>query len=260
MTRFWNRNADTPWGFAIYRTVYTEQSSQVWKDVVEKLESYLFYSVKRDIEVKARDMYDELEDTYGSVLFNDASQFDGMSIDRVRRHWLAMQGRKVDPDPDSDADDDDDDDDDDDKVEKSKDDENGEAEFEISQEEIEDFRADHTNLEFCILIDEEVLQSILSAPATPKEAAKIFPKKWFESIGYVKVVDQQSGPGSSHDYPGWMTVDLTCLWEIYGMDDLESQYPYEDPRTGKRIVYTGIPPTDPTREYHYGGVSLGRAM
>jgi hypothetical protein len=226
----------------------------VWNDVIEKLESYLFYSVKRDIEVKARDLYDELEDTYGSVIFNDANIFDRMSIDRVRRHWLAMQGIR------GNADDDDDDDDDDDNEEERKDDENDEEkdDFEISEEEIADFRADHTNLTFCILIDEEVLQSILSAPATPKEAAKIFPKKWYESIGYVKVVDLQSGPGSSDDYPGWMTVDLTCLWEIYGWHDLESQYPYKDPRTGKRIVYTGVPPSDPTREYHFGGVSLGR--
>ncbi|PCG93360.1 Hypothetical protein PENO1_083970 [Penicillium occitanis (nom. inval.)] len=234
MSRFWYRNADTPWGYAIYRTVYTEQSSQVWYDVIGKLESYLFYSVKRDIEVKAREMYDELEDTYGSVLFNDASIFDGMSIDQEEEQ----------------------------EEEERKDDKNDEEEdeFNIPEEEIADFRADNTNFTFCVLIDEEVLQSILAAPATPKEAAKIFPKKWFESIGYVKVVDRQSGPGSSDDYPGWMTVDLTCLWEIYGMDDLESQYPYEDPRTGKRIVYTGVPPTDPTREHHFGGVSLGHAM
>lgn len=57
-----------------------------------------------------------------------------------------------------------------------------------------------------------------------------------------------------------ITVDVTCLWEIYRTGDLESQYPYEDPRTGKRIVYTGIPPTDPTSEYHYGGVSLHGVM
>jgi hypothetical protein len=229
--------------------------------VIGKLESYLFYSVKRDIEVKAREMYDELEDTYGSVLFNDASIFDGMSIDRVRRHWLAMQGRKVNS-GDDDNDDDNEEEEEEQEEEERKDDKNDEEEdeFNIPEEEIADFRADNTNFTFCVLIDEEVLQSIMAAPATPKEAAKIFPKKWFESIGYVKVVDRQSGPGSSDDYPGWMTVDLTCLWEIYGMDDLESQYPYKDPRTGKRIVYTGVPPTDPTREHHFGGVSLGRAM
>lgn len=207
-------------------------------------------------------MYDELEDTYGSVLFNDASIFDGMSIDRVRKHWLAMQGRKVNSGDDDDGDDEEEEEEEEDEEKEIEDDENDEEEdeFNILEEEIADFRADNTNFTFCILIDEEVLQSILGVPATPREAAKIFPKKWFESIGYVKVVDRQSGPGSSDDYPGWMTADLTCLWEMYGMVDLESQYPYEDPRTGKRIVYTGVPPTDPTREYHFGGVSLRRAM
>jgi hypothetical protein len=210
--------------------------------VIEKLESYLLWHLDKDREAE------ELEEDYRSVIFDDASKFDGMKIRRVRRHWCAMRGDEVDFYDECYNSDDEEDDSDDDK-----------DEYEATEEEIKAFRANNTKFRCCILIDDEVLQSILNAPATPKEASKIRPKE-FESIGYVKVVDLQSGPGSGADYPGWMTVDLTCLWYIYGLDDLEAEYPYKDPKTGKRIVYTGDLPSDPTIEYHFGGVPFVSIM
>lgn len=34
------------WGFAIYRTVYTPQSDELWSSVLEKLETYIELSCK----------------------------------------------------------------------------------------------------------------------------------------------------------------------------------------------------------------------
>jgi hypothetical protein len=212
--------------------------------VIEKFESYLLYSVKRDVEVRARGIFDELGETYSSVIFDDARKFEGMSIRHVRRHWLEMKDEECEDDEDGESDDE--------SSECSHEDEDeGEQE-----EERERFLSKNTKFECCILIDDEVLQSILDAPATPEEAHKNGPKSPFESIGYVKIVDQQHGPDFSEDYPGWMKVDLTCLWDLYQLDDLESQYPYEDPKTGERLVYTGGPPMDPSAELTIGGIRV----
>jgi hypothetical protein len=193
--------------------------------VIETFESYLLYSLDRDYDAE------ELEEDYRSVIFDDASKFDGMKIRRVRRHWCAMGGDDVDFYDPSHVNDEEE------EEEEEEDSDDDKDEYEATEEEVKAFRANNTNSE-CILIDDEVLQSILNAPATPEEARKM-PSAWLKDVGYVKVVDQQSGPGSGDNYPGWMRVALTSLWYVYGLDDLEAQYPFKDPKTGKRIVYTG---------------------
>lgn len=206
--------------------------------MIEKFEEYLLHGLDRDYEAE------ELEEDYESVIFDDASKFDGMKIRRVRRHWSAMQGDEVDfYDPIHENDEEEEDSDDD------------KDEYEVTEEEIKAFCASNTNRNCCILIDDEVLQSILNAPDSPKKAKKMVSD--FKSIGYVKVVDRTPGPSDGGDYPGWMRVDLTCLWKIYVDDELEHLYPYKDPKTGKRLVCTGGLPRNPEEKFFFNGVALG---
>lgn len=155
------------------------------------------------------------------VVFNDRTKFDGMTLRQVRMDFRKKLGL---PAVDEDEDEDDASDD-------------GHEGWTLPGD---------IKFECCILIDTEVLQSIMNAP-TPKEAenaaAEMGPQ---HCVGYVKAVDQVSGPQSGESYPGWMKVDLTCLWDLYYIDDLESQYPYPDIETGEVPPYMGTPPIDPT--------------
>jgi hypothetical protein len=228
--------------------------------VIEKLESYLLFSVEKDPEVKARESLDELEEAYNLQIFDDARKFDEMSITHVRRHWLKVMGAwDVDREDEFWTEEEEvgqqDGNGEGGKTRKREDDEDEEEKEEEEEDEEEGSLCEKTNFYCCILIDEEVLESILNAPATPQEADKLS-IDFFESVGYVKIIGRQSGPEEGDRYPGWMKVDLTCLWSLYDQDDLETQYPYEDAKTGDAFVYTRNPPMNPET---WGDGTLGPA-
>lgn len=91
--------------------------------------------------------------------------------------------------------------------------------------------------EFCIMIDEEVFQSILNAP-DPKEVTKVHPNG---IVGYVKVITTYKEAQRGEFWPGWGKADLRWFWWLYNTDELEREFqmPGRDSPELASYIYNG---------------------
>ncbi|KAJ5897088.1 uncharacterized protein N7473_006487 [Penicillium subrubescens] len=79
-----------PWGFIIYRTVYTPESDRLWSACLDKIEG----SVRRDIDEsgeKYADQYPEriLKETFKNVILEDRECWDFASVEQIRADFIA---------------------------------------------------------------------------------------------------------------------------------------------------------------------------
>lgn len=86
ITRSFDRS--WPWGYMIYRTVYTPQSDECWSAAMAKLDRYMHHSIDANAG-KDGDPYPErlIHESYRNVVLHDKDQFDGASIEQVREHF-----------------------------------------------------------------------------------------------------------------------------------------------------------------------------
>ncbi|KAF7183023.1 hypothetical protein CNMCM7691_002767 [Aspergillus felis] len=93
-----------PWGFFIYRTVYTPESDHVWSACLEKIDRYVHW----EIDHVDGDRYAGAEDHgfperlvhegYKNVILEDKERWDGASIEQIRedfKNLVASRGGEI---------------------------------------------------------------------------------------------------------------------------------------------------------------------
>lgn len=84
-------NQSWPWGFVIYRTVYTPESDAQWSAALDKFDRYIYDEVSAEVEKtrQPRDPYPAklVREGYRNVIFSDKDRFNGASIQQIREHF-----------------------------------------------------------------------------------------------------------------------------------------------------------------------------
>ncbi|KAJ6003013.1 hypothetical protein N7451_005560 [Penicillium sp. IBT 35674x] len=80
-----------PWGFVIYRTVYTAESDRLWSTYLVKIDRYVQCSIgqiNKD-EFLAGDRFPKkfVQQTYRNLVFEDRQRWDGGSLDQIREDF-----------------------------------------------------------------------------------------------------------------------------------------------------------------------------
>lgn len=90
---------DRYWGWVVYRTTFTAESKQLFKNAVHKLDGYIGSSARvntqRDVGTESGDayLYHMLMAKYQNIILEDPT-LDQASFDNLRTHfspWLASQ-------------------------------------------------------------------------------------------------------------------------------------------------------------------------
>ncbi|KAJ5461185.1 uncharacterized protein N7458_002737 [Penicillium daleae] len=177
-----------PWGFVIYRTVYTAESDRLWSSCLAKIDRYVHWSIGNFYEKRYPDSdpFPEkfVQETYKNLVFADRERWEGASLEQIR------------------------------------------ADFKQYSESLGMEDGSHIPWsQACLVIDESCLNSIVSAFEDPEESANWGgPQRGFviEKGGYIMLkpfvvmVDPTFEPGESYDtpgYQGYMRVELDDIWE-----------------------------------------------
>lgn len=97
-------------------------------------------------------------------------------------------------------------------------------EAELAVELGDDALAGEVTDSYCLLIDDEVFQSILNAP---EPADRL---KWEYGEHYVKIVTIYEKSLRNKHWPGWGRVDFRLLWWLRDHDEIERWAPVPDPQ------------------------------
>ncbi|KAJ5196518.1 hypothetical protein N7449_006997 [Penicillium cf. viridicatum] len=102
----WLHHTEPTWGYTIYRTTYTPQSHAAFPRVVDLTTKYMkdkfyedyesYFRFSPDANEFKRAPFDEMWAHHKPRVIEDASQFDGTSIDHARDHfkaWATDQGK-----------------------------------------------------------------------------------------------------------------------------------------------------------------------
>ncbi|KAF7173063.1 hypothetical protein CNMCM6106_007190 [Aspergillus hiratsukae] len=179
-----------PWGYMIYRTVYTAESDELWPIAMEKLTQIMDYSIESDLYAEIRHKKPEdpepdptaerlVKESRKDVIFSDKKFWDGAGIEQVRQHFAdylrASKGRG------------------------------------------------YGRFEGCLIIDERSLKSIVASPVFRRGEA---PQRHGQPYGFVGMIDGRY-PETRYEpkYTGFMRVELPCLWPLYA--ELTSKYMWE---------------------------------
>lgn len=89
-----------PWGYMIYRTVYTAESDELWPIAMDKLAQIMNDSIESELDADTdSDSTAErlVKESHKDVIFSDKRFWDGASIEQVRQHFAeylhASKGR-----------------------------------------------------------------------------------------------------------------------------------------------------------------------
>ncbi|KAJ5117410.1 hypothetical protein N7448_011042 [Penicillium atrosanguineum] len=95
----WLKRVEPTWGFTIYRTIYTPESDAAFTEVVDTITAYVkneFYKTYESLRENPRigdkadiAVFDELWAAYKPRVMDDATQFNGLSIDQLRIQFEA---------------------------------------------------------------------------------------------------------------------------------------------------------------------------
>lgn len=79
-----------PWGFIIYRTVYTPESDQVWSACLDQINSCVRWAIDQH-GAKYADQTPEriLKETFKNVILQDQGRWDGSSVEQIRADFIA---------------------------------------------------------------------------------------------------------------------------------------------------------------------------
>ncbi|KAJ5651744.1 hypothetical protein N7507_009170 [Penicillium longicatenatum] len=84
------REIKWPWGFIIYRTVYTPQSDKIWSACLEKIEESVRYEIDRHGKEYADKTPERiLKETLKNVILEDRERWDGASVKQIRADFIA---------------------------------------------------------------------------------------------------------------------------------------------------------------------------
>ncbi|KAL4745632.1 hypothetical protein BDW72DRAFT_186367 [Aspergillus terricola var. indicus] len=174
-----------PWGYIIYRTVYTSESDKQWPLALKKLDWALDYGIDSDLDSAKRKLEDMtsntdpepesmpeqlIKESRKHVVFSNKKFWDGASIEQIRAHFKqylrASKGRG------------------------------------------------YGRFEGCLMIDEHSLKSIVAASSPRPRLGE----------GFVGMVDGRypEETGNELGYKGFMRVFISSLWFFYGESETQS--------------------------------------
>ncbi|KAL4778888.1 hypothetical protein BJX76DRAFT_352238 [Aspergillus varians] len=167
-----------PWGYIIYRTVYTPESDEQWPLALKKLDAALDRGIDLGLNAESKrsangvepDSTPErlLKESRRHVVFSDKDSWDGASVERIRVHFkeylAASKGRG------------------------------------------------YGRFEGCLVIDKRSLKSIIAAsnprPRLGEGFVGMVDGRYPEETG--------PGRGADPGYKGFMRVFISSLWFFYG--------------------------------------------
>lgn len=76
-----------PWGYTIYRTVYTPESNQHWDAVLEAISK----NVYADLDLHEDKPSQIFKEGYRPLVFDDPAQFDGATLDEIRNNFREVR-------------------------------------------------------------------------------------------------------------------------------------------------------------------------
>ncbi|KAI9370014.1 hypothetical protein BJX61DRAFT_545010 [Aspergillus egyptiacus] len=86
-------DAGLPWGYIIYRTVYTPESDELWPAVMAKFTGWMHRQIDAECDYTDARIPEKLvHESYKDVVIEDKQQFDGASIDQIRHHFITSNG------------------------------------------------------------------------------------------------------------------------------------------------------------------------
>ncbi|GAM42341.1 hypothetical protein TCE0_044f16226 [Talaromyces pinophilus] len=183
------------------------QSDELWSSVLEKLETYLELSCKDPA----------YRDELSNVVVWDREKFNNASIDEIRKDF---KRELLIPD----MGDDEYSSGDDFETETRKYELYCQREAELAAELGDDALAGEVTSSYCLLIDDEVFQSILNAP---EPADRL---KWEYGEYYVKIITIYERSLRNEHWPGWGRIDFRLLWWLRDYDEIEIWAPVPDPQ------------------------------
>ncbi|KUL85209.1 hypothetical protein ZTR_08924 [Talaromyces verruculosus] len=74
-----------PWGFTIYRTVYTSESDQYWGTVLEAISKVVMKRLDEDEPSRI------FQEGYRPLVFDDPAEFNEATLDKIRDHFREVQ-------------------------------------------------------------------------------------------------------------------------------------------------------------------------
>ncbi|EED17199.1 conserved hypothetical protein [Talaromyces stipitatus ATCC 10500] len=74
-----------PWGYTIYRTVYTPESNQHWDALLEAISKSIYRSLDEDEPSRI------FQEGYRPLAFDDSAQFNGATLDKIRNHFKEVR-------------------------------------------------------------------------------------------------------------------------------------------------------------------------
>ncbi|KAK2755016.1 hypothetical protein FQN54_006544 [Arachnomyces sp. PD_36] len=98
-----SRVNDWPWGYVIYRTVYTPESYRIWDSALEKIDTLIYQETEDERrEHVRRDCPDSelpdgrpnqyLREGYEKVVMDDKALYENASLDQIRDYFRSWAG------------------------------------------------------------------------------------------------------------------------------------------------------------------------
>ncbi|KAJ5901082.1 hypothetical protein N7504_007075 [Penicillium tannophilum] len=173
-------NFKWPWGFMIYRTVYTPESNEVWTSCLDKITRYIHWGIDHvDGErYSGQDPFPEtiIKESYKNVIFDDRERWDEASWEQILADfnaYLKSLGVEV--------------------------------------------GSDVPRFTACLVIDEKCLQSIMRAFDNPLDQRGISKVGMRSRMGFVGMIDPTYMEGNSYCvnlYRRFMRVPISSLYEL----------------------------------------------
>jgi hypothetical protein len=168
-------NSKFPWGYMIYRTVYSTESDELWPIAMDRLGQIVNHSIESELYADIRHKEPEdpepdstaeqlVKESRKDVIFSDKKFWDGASIEQVRQHFAeylcASKGRG------------------------------------------------YGRYEGCLIIDERSLKSIVASPITRQRYSRPY-----GFVGMID--GRYPETRYDLQYAGFMRVKISCLWPLY---------------------------------------------
>ncbi|KAJ5333626.1 hypothetical protein MYU51_011499 [Penicillium brevicompactum] len=82
--------SNLPWGFIIYRTVYTTESEELWPIALERIAQRLKRGISSQVRVNSNESYLKqlIEESHKDVIISDPNRWNNASIQQVRSHFI----------------------------------------------------------------------------------------------------------------------------------------------------------------------------
>ncbi|PCH02353.1 Hypothetical protein PENO1_035320 [Penicillium occitanis (nom. inval.)] len=78
-----------PWGYTIYRTIYTPESDQHWDAFLDAISKNTYAGLGSDLHDNEPSRI--FKEGYRPLVFDEPAQFNGATLDEIRKHFRAFR-------------------------------------------------------------------------------------------------------------------------------------------------------------------------